>query len=293
VRHTDLFRDKKALPYLLIIPSVVLILSTIIYPVFYAFTKSLHLTRYMETIRFVGLANYLRFFSSPQNLRNILNSFVYVLGSLALTMPLALSLAILVRQRFRFRFLVRSVLITPWVISQTIVAMLWMWLLNPYYGPINAILQKFGLLSVDFLGTTQLAMPSLIAINVWRSYPLAMILLLAALQSIPEEIYEAAAVDGASAFTILWRVTLPMIKPTILITLILLTFEYFNMVTLIFVLTGGGPADVTTTLSLRVFREAFINWNIGFASAVGIIIFIVNAIFATCYFRLFRTESYY
>jgi ABC-type sugar transport system permease subunit len=119
-------------------------------------------------------------------------------------------------------------------------------------------------------------MPTLILTNVWRSFPYPMLLLLAALQTVPDEMHEAARVDGANAWQGFWRITLPLIRNTLLITIIMLSLHYFNMITLPFILTGGGPVGVTDVLSLRVYREAFSFYHMGLASAVAVYIFIFN-----------------
>jgi ABC-type sugar transport system permease subunit len=120
-----------------------------------------------------------------------------------------------------------------------------------------------------------------------------MVLLLAALQSIPGEVIESARVDGAGRWALFWRITVPLVRPTLLITTIMLTLHYFNMVTLIFVLTGGGPVASTETLSVRLFNEAFAFQNLGFASMIGVIIFVLNVVFSLAYIKILRQEALY
>ena len=174
--------------------------------------------------------------------------------------------------------------------SQVIAALLWGWLLNADYGSIGYLASKAFATRLDVYGSPNLAMAGVVLANVWHSYAFPMVLLLAALQTIPAEVVEAARVDGAGRGSVFWRITLPLVRPTLLITVIMLTLHYFNMVTLLFVLTGGGPANATETLSVRLFNEAFLFQNLGFASMVGVIIFLLNLVFSLGYIRVLRQE---
>ena len=172
-----------------------------------------------------------------------------------------------------------------------VTALLWGWIYNPLYGPINYLLSVLGGGEIDFLGDPKIAMVSLILSNVWRTYPLAMVLLLAALQTIPLGLYEAAHVDGATRIQIFRYITLPMIQPTILITIIMLSSHYFNMVTQILFLTDGAPLGKTEVLSLRLFHELFISWKVGLAASIGILIVIFNVLFTLLYIKFLRREE--
>ncbi|HWT79176.1 MAG TPA: sugar ABC transporter permease, partial [Candidatus Methylomirabilis sp.] len=160
-------------------------------------------------------------------------------------------------------------------------------------GPVNFLLVTLGIGRVMFVANPGLAMQTLIVANVWQSYPYAMILLLAALQTIPTQLYEAARIDGASPPKCFRYVTLPMISNVLLVVVIMCTLHYFNMVTLMYVLTGGGPVFRTETLSLKVFLEAFTHWDMSLASTVGIAIFAFNIVFSLLYIRLLRREALY
>jgi multiple sugar transport system permease protein len=178
----------------------------------------------------------------------------------------------------------------PWVISQTVVALLWTWMFNPLYGVLNYLLSFLGFQAIDITNRS-IAMPFLIFANVWRSYPLPMILLFAAMQSISEELYDAAKIDGANAFKRFLHITLPSIKGTSLVTIITLTIFDFNMVTLIYIMTGGGPGNQTTTLSLRAFKTAFEQWDMSLASAISVIILLFNLIFSLVYLRITKVND--
>jgi multiple sugar transport system permease protein len=273
--------------------AVLLVLFVSCYPILYAVRLSLHQTEYLTVGRFVGAENFVRAAQDPRIQNSVRTSLTYVFGSLLLVLPTGLGLALLLNRPIRFAAVFRTILILPWIVSQTVTAMLWAWLLNPNFGPVNYLLVTLGFRRVMFVANPDLAMTTLIVANVWQSYPYAMILLLAALQTIPAQVYEAARIDGASSPKCLRYVTLPMISNVLLVVVIMCTLHYFNMVTLMYVLTGGGPVFRTETLSLKVFLEAFTHWDMSLASTVGIGIFAFNIVFSLLYVRLLRREALY
>jgi multiple sugar transport system permease protein len=285
--------SRQSMPYLFSSGALALVLVVSLYPILYAFTLSLHDTDYMVMGKFVGLKNFLRAASDGRVYNAVSASLVFALGSLVLVVPIGLTLAVILNQPIRFRGLFRTILIFPWIVSQTVTALLWSWLLNPNFGPVNYLFASMGLSKIMFVANPDVAMTTLIAINAWQSYPYAMVLFLAALQTIPNELYEAARIDGASAGKCFRYVTIPFISNVLMVVVIMCTLHYFNMVTLMYVLTGGGPIYRTETLSLKVFLEAFTHWDMSLASTLGIVIFAFNAAFSVLYIRLLRRESLY
>ena len=273
----------------LLIPSILIVAIVSVFPILYAINLSVHDTSFMEIEEFVGLDHFVYIFTSPEGLGQIGRSMVYVVGSLVIAVPLSLGLASLLNQPVRYRRVFRVLILMPWVISQTVAALLWKWLVNPDYGPLG--LSEVPIIGrVDFLANPVLAMALLIVVNVWISYPLATILCLASLQTIPEELREAAEMDGATPFQRFIRVTLPLMKPTLFVVAIQLTLLYFNMVTLVYTLTGGGPLNGTNLLSLAAFKESFEFFNIGLGAAYSVILFGFNILFGAAYIRLLRSE---
>ncbi|MBW3097205.1 carbohydrate ABC transporter permease [Pseudohoeflea coraliihabitans] len=275
-------------PYVLILPASALVFAVALYPMFYAFHLSLHESALMVTGEFVGFENYWRLISDPASWWNMTASLIFVAGSVFLAVGLGLALALLLNQRIAFRTTFRTGILVPWVVSQVVAAMVWRWLLNADYGPVSMALLDLGLPRLDPLGDPRFAMAALILTNVWRSVAFPMILLLAALQGIPENLYRAARVDGVSWFTTLTRVTIPMLRPTLLVCVIVLTLSDFNIVALPLVLTGGGPLDSTDLISLRLYREAFTYFNMDTASAIAIILFFVNVLLTFAYLASMR-----
>jgi multiple sugar transport system permease protein len=286
-------RASSLFPWLLILPAVLLVVLVTFFPILQAINLSFHQTSYLQQGRFVGFQHYLSFLTDPLSQQNLTNSFVFTFGSLAFSMPLALGLALLLNRPFPGRAVFRTILIVPWVVSQLLTALLWRWLDSPPFGPLAYILGVLTSSRVDLLGTPGTALAGVILANVWRTFPYAMILTLAALQTIPGELYEAARIDGAGRWNLFRYVTFPMIQNTFLIATIILSIHYFNMIELPLVLTGGGPVNRTELLGLRVYREAFVLFRFGFGSAVAMIMFVVNVVVSLAYIRILRAERRY
>lgn len=270
-------------------PAIVLVALVSVYPIFDAITLSLYSTNYAQKVKFVGAANYVELARDPSVWNAAGNSIVYTLGSLIAAIPVSLGIALLLNQSSRVQGALRTIAILPWIISQTITALLWAWLVNPDFGPATYALQQLSGVRIAVLASPGLAMAALIFINVWSSYPQATLLLLAALQTVPKELHEAARIDGAGAMTAFRRITLPLIRPTLMVVVIQLTLLYFNMVTLIYVFTGGGPLAGTETLALRVLKTSFEDWNIGRGAALGLVITAINLAFSLLYIRTLRS----
>ena len=285
------FWGRHAQAYLFMLPAIALAAGVSLYPILYAFYLSLFRTRYLQRVAFIGFGNYAHLLADPAFWHNLAYSLTYVFGSLVVVLPFSLGVAVLLNQPVKCRAVFRALIILPWVVSQTIIALLWGWLLNADFGPGIYILEVLGVGKVSVFGETRFALLTLIGVNVWGSYPMAVILLLAALQTIPSELKEAARVDGASRWQHFVHITLPLVQPTLLVATIMLTLLYFNMVTLILILTGGGPLGATEVLSLRAFKEGFDFWHVGYAATLGIVIFLFNVVFSLLYIRLLRQEA--
>ncbi|MBE3142321.1 MAG: sugar ABC transporter permease, partial [Planctomycetes bacterium] len=223
------------MPILLLAPALAIVLTVVLYPIYYGIDISLHKTRFLEKGAFVGLSTYGSLFRESEFILAIRTSLMYAVGSLVLTSVIGMALALLLNRPIRFRPVFRTILIIPWTLSQAVTASLWLWLLNPTYGPLKYLLSQVGAHEVVLLSNPHWALPIVILVNTWMSYPFPMILYLAALQTVPEEVIEAARIDGCSTWASFWRVTLPSIRATILSTSILLTLQFLNMVTLIYV----------------------------------------------------------
>jgi ABC-type sugar transport system permease subunit len=280
-------------PILLFLPSLIIVFSVSFYPIYYAIDISLYETRFLQKVAFVGLEQYTRLIRDPEFLRSVLISLKYALGSLLLTLPIGMIFALLLHRPIRLRSVFRTILILPWTLSQAVTASLWMWILNPQYGPVKYLLGQLGVSQAIFVSNPDWALMILVLVNTWMTYPFPMVLFLAGLQTVPRELYEAGTIDGCSAFSSFWRITLPYIRSTVMSTAIILTLQFFNMVTLIYVMTGGGPLGMTQTLTLRVFLDGFFNFRLAAAAAVGMVIFLLNIVFSLTYIRVLRQAELY
>ena len=277
-------------PYLFFYPSLILVAAVSFIPLFYALKQSFHGADYLKTGAFVGFANYVELLTHGGGLRNIGRSIAFVAGTLAITMPLGVGLALLLDRPMRFRTFFRTVLMVPWIVSQLVTGLMWMWLYDGRVGPIAHLLKQVGVNIAGPLTDTQWALPSLVLANTWHSYPLVMVFTLAALQTIPAEVREAARIDAQSAWRRFWHVTLPLIRNTVLVALVLTTLHTFNTVTTVLIMTGGGPAEVTEVLALRVFKEGFQFYRMEVAATAAVVIFALNILFSIAYIRVLRSD---
>ena len=268
--------------YLYFIPIALFIFLIYLYPLGNAFVLSLWnrvLTR-PGTERFVGLDNYIRLFTAePLFLKTLGNGFIFTFFSVIFEYLVGLAAALALSSKFaKMKNASKALLMLPWAVPIAINSMVWRFLLAPNFGFLSQTLTALGIPGMhhaNWFGNMSTAMPTVIFINVWRSFPFFTITLTAALSVIPRELYEAAEVDGATGWNRFWNVTLPGIKTTsavIIIFHIIWTFSNFDVIHL---LTGGGPLHATEVLPTLLYRQAFSNFNMGYASAMGIIIFIV------------------
>ncbi|MDQ6673548.1 MAG: sugar ABC transporter permease [Chloroflexota bacterium] len=284
-------RRLDVLPYLMIAPALLAIGAFSLAPTVYGIVVSLYRVEFVELLSFVGFRNYSQVLSDPSFWSSARVSFTFTSCSVVLTFLGGFGLALLGNQKLRFRSAFRSIALLPWITSYVVTYLIFRWILNADFGLFNAVLvEGFGLPRVNWLGDPFLALTALIGVDVWRAAPYAMVLLLAGLQGIPPELYEAAAIDGATRARSFFAITLPLMRPTILILLVLLTIIDFNVVVAMLVLTGGGPGTATEAMSLRMYNEAFTYTRMGPASAIAMIIFAANLVLTGVYIRLLRTE---
>ena len=281
------------MPYVMVAPALLVIGAFSLMPTLYGVLVSLYRVDFVELLTFVGFRNYMEVLGDPKFWNSARISLTFTTCSVALTFVGGFGLALLANQNARFRGAFRTIALLPWVTSYVVTYLIFRWILNADLGVLNAALvQGFGLPRVNWLGDPALALAALVGVDVWRAAPYAMILLLAGLQGIPHELYEAAAIDGATRARSFVAVTLPLMRPTILVLLVLLTIIDFNVVVAMLVLTGGGPGNATEAMSLRMYNEAFTYTRMGPASAIAMIIFAANLILTAVYIRFLRSEHY-
>ena len=270
-------------------PVLLLLGSVTAYPAVTLFWLSLNETRFFEPVRFVGLRNYADMLSSSDFRDQAVTSGLFLAGTLALALTMGLGAALLVQALGRFwATVLRTVLLLPWTLSMTVVGCLWLWLLNPSYGPVRYGLSLLAVPAGLMLGDPDLALPLLVVATAWWSFPYAMVLISASLQGIPQELYEAVAVDGGSALDRFRHVTLPGIVPTLGSTGLLMAIMYLTLVSLILVMTGGGPFGGTTTFSYAIYQQTVDAVDISPAAVLSVAVLAVNAVLGVAYQVLSR-----
>ncbi len=277
---------------ILIAPVVLILCVVVVYPLVSAIYLSLF-SIYTPTMEgeWVGLANYSRLLQSAEFWRSLLNNVVWTAGTLTLQLVFGILVALMLHQNLIFRSLARSLVLFPYFLSTVVAVLVWRWLFNDLYGVLNHMLMWAGVLDMplDWLGSTPNAMVTLIFIGAWKYFPFVVIVVLARLQSIPEELYEAAKIDGAGPIARFMDVTLPQLKDVLIVVALLRTIWDFKEFDLIYLLTGGGPIISTQTLPLMVYKEAFALNQMGGASAVAVLMMIVMLVFMTLYLRKVRS----
>lgn len=283
-------------PYLLLLPSVAYLLSFTIYPilnVFYLSVTDLHLVKSLVP-HFVGLRNYVELLRDDPDFRRIVvNTFIWTFGSTALQFCLGLATGLILNARLPARGFWRGIMLVPWVTPIVVVGIIWRWIYDGSYGLLNYYLNALGLLHryVVWLGEDATVWPALLLASLWKGYPYMCLMLLAGLQTIPQDVYEAADVDGASGFRRLWYITLPLLKPVAaIVTLVALVLTWNNF-QMIWVLTEGGPAYATSVLATYVYTKGFVFFQLGSGSAVATLSILVILGVCVVYARTVRLEE--
>jgi multiple sugar transport system permease protein len=230
----------------------------------------------LANLRFVGLENYIRLLHTPLFWQALFNTVYFVVLGVPLSIAASLGAALLLHSRFaRFKAVYRTALFAPVVTTLVAVAVVWRYLLHTRYGWLNYALGAVGIGPIDWLGDPHWAMPAIVLLSVWKNFGYNMIILLAGLQAIPTDLYEAARIDGASAWRQLRDVTLPALAPVLLMVSILTMAGHFQLFAEPYVMTQGGPAQRTITVLYFMYDEGFKWWSLGSASAVAFVLFVI------------------
>jgi multiple sugar transport system permease protein len=244
--------------------------------------------------RFVGWEHYIRaLFEDDDFWSSLRRTIIWTIGSVAGAYCLALSLALLVNIDIQGRKFFRALFLLPWVVPEVSTALLWKWLYGDEFGILNFILKSLGIISspVLWLADPNLAMPSVIAVQIWKLYPVMFIVLLAALQNVPNELHEAAIIDGANSRQRFWYITLPFIRGTSVITTLLASIWSFQNFDIIYLLTGGGPAGVTKVLATLMYQKAFWGSEMGYAAAIGVLMLVVLLLLSIAYLFAYKVQK--
>jgi multiple sugar transport system permease protein len=282
-------------PYLLLAPSLLILTVFLLFPLIWNVYLSIHdvtFSSILKNWKFIGSMNYVDLLSDPDFYSSLKVSLIFVGGSVALQFFLGLVLAILLNQQVKGSNTLRALFIIPWTVSAVITGFSFKFIFNDDFGILNYGLEQMGLYPIAWLSDPGAVVWTIVIANMWHGTPFTMLFLTAGLFSINPVVYEAALIDGASKIKSFFHITLPLLKPFIVINTILITMWSVNFFDLILVMTNGGPLFASTTSSLFMYREAFEFGMLSKGSSVGIFLIVVNLVLAYSYIRLFkRNES--
>jgi multiple sugar transport system permease protein len=275
------------LPALLFI--ILIFLIPLSYSVVTSFTKWLLLLPNLG-IKFIGIANYVRLFTASFTWQSLGITFYFVIGAVSLELVVGFIIALALNTEFKGWKIVQSIILIPFMMAPVVVGFVWKFILDDNFGLVPYVLRSIGLggviNTVPFLANSNLAMPMIIIADAWEYIPVETLIILAGLKSLPQEPYEAAEVDGATSFQKLVYITLPLLRPTILVAVVIRTLTCLQIFDLIFVMTGGGPGTSTETLSFYGYLEAFQSYNVGFSSALNVFILLLAMFLTVIYMKI-------
>ena len=286
----------KPSPWLLIAPMLVVIVATVGYPIvltlWLAFTDA-RLMSGVSAAHFQGFDNFVYALTDADFLAAAGRTIYFTLVSVGAEAILGVLVALLLNEEFRGRTFCRALLVLPWALPTIVNAIMWRLVYQPDFGVLNALLTQSGLMEAyrSWLGSPDSAMNAVIVADVWKNYPLVALIVLAALQGAPADLYQAATLDGANAWHRFRAVTWPVIAPPLLVALVLRSIEALKVFDIVYVMTRGGPASTTKTMSFFVYEESFRFMRVGSGASYALIVVLICMVFVTLYVRLMRQEG--
>ena len=274
-------------------PAALFMFALVIYPMLYGMFISTQKTNLIDEWEFVGAKYYLQLISDSEFYQTLSTTTLFAACVVIGNMVLGLLLAVIVNQKIPFVNFFKVVLMLPWLFPEVVVGLIWKWIFSPLFGLLNHFLFTFNLIETetDVLGKETTAFLGVVFVCIWKGYPIVMLMMMAGMKNIPQERYEAAAIDGANKWQQFRHITLPGLKPIILVAIILETAWWFKHFTIIWLMTAGGPAGRTEVVSLEIYLQAFTNFNFGRAAAESVIILAILMVVSLLYARALRDES--
>ena len=274
-------------------PAALFMFALVIYPMAYGMFISTQKTNLIDEWEFVGAKYYLQLISDSEFYQTLSTTTAFAACVVIGTMVLGLLLAVIVNQKIPLVNFFKVILMLPWLFPEVVVGLIWKWIFSPLFGLLNHFLFTFNLIETetDVLGKETTAFIGVVFVCIWKGYPIVMLMMMAGMKNIPQERYEAAAIDGANQWQQFRHITLPGLKPIILVAIILETAWWFKHFTIIWLMTAGGPAGRTEVVSLEIYLQAFTNFNFGRAAAESVIILAILMIVSLFYARALRDES--
>ncbi|WP_161495256.1 carbohydrate ABC transporter permease [Advenella sp. S44] len=284
-------KGDRFIAYCTLLPSAVILLLLVAIPtVLVAILSTQEVGLGEHSGPFVGLSNFIDVLTSDTFYRALVNTIIWVFGSVGLDMLIGTAIALLLSKTFFGRGIARAIVLAPYLIPTVVAVLIWKYMFHDIVGVLNYLLLKVGLIEKPLLWLTSAntAMLSVILVGAWKFFPFVVLALLGILQAIPQEQYEAAKIDGASAWQQFVKITLPHVLPVFLLTAMLRTIWTFHKFDIIYLLTGGGPLDSTTTLPVLVYQKAFVDFETGNAAAIAIVTGVILAFLLGIYFVLIK-----
>ena len=280
-------------PYVMIFPAMTGIVLFVIYPVLYLIYLSFYKYNLLnkDKSKFVGFDNFAEVLSRDDFYKALGNTVVYTVSVVVLTILLSLVIAVWLNKKTRMNAFVQAGIFTPHIVSIVSISLVWLWLMEPNHGLLNYLLKTLGLPTSQWLQSSKTAMMSVIIVAVWQNIGYFTLIIVAALQSIPPSIYEAAALDNASRSKVFWKITIPLISPQLFFILVIMTIGSFKVFDTVQVMTGGGPNDATKTIVYYIY--GFRTTNIGYSAATGVVLMAVIGLLTFVYFRMLAKKVHY
>lgn len=260
----------KITPYLLVSPYIIHFMLFVAFPVIFSIILTFHKWNIISPMEYVGLNNYIRLFKDEVFFRSLINTLIFLVIHIPLQIIVALFLAVILNQNIKFRGFFRAAFFLPVIVSGVVVTILWQQLYGFDTGLLNRLLVSIGLGRVGWLTDPNIAMPSIALMATWKNVGLYIVLFLVGLQTVPTQYYEAADIEGASRWQKFYKITLPMINPTIFMVVILSTIGGFSLFIEPYVMTGGGPLNSTISAVLYIYKQGFFYYHIGYSATLGL-----------------------
>jgi len=290
-KHTS-YKSASTAAYIFIAPAVIAIFIFFFIPVISAFVMSftdfdIYAFASFDTVRFIGFKNYLRLIEDPLFWQSLKNTCYYVILATPLSITVSLGAALLLNSKLvKFKGIFRLSYFIPYITTLVAVAIVWRFIYHPKFGILNYFLGLIGINTIDWLGDPNWAMPAIVLMSVWKSFGYSMIIFIAGLQNIPEDLYEAASIEGANEWQKFKSITIPMLAPTTLFISIITIVSFFQLFAEPYIMTQGGPLNKTLTIVGYMYQEGFRWWNMGYAAALSFVLFFIILIVTIVQFKI-------
>lgn len=289
-RSRRLDYSQKKIGWFLVIPALFVVMFVLVYPVVQTVFLSMTETGLTGGSTWVGFKNFRRVLMTPRFWVSVNNTVLFTAVTVPIELILGLGLAVMLNKAFYGRGIVRLALLFPWALPTALNALMWRWMYNSDFGVFNALLLQSGMIQqpINWLGKIPMAMMAMMIVAIWKTSSFMALILLAGLQAIPDELYEAGIVDGASGWSSFWKITLPLLRPTIMVALLLRSMDALRTFELPFNLTDGGPVTSTESLSLYAYKNLFQYVDFNFGSSVVVFQFLIILAFSLMYISFIR-----